>query len=567
MLRLRHPPTRYLDSDDDTGSDGIARIASATMVERIATPPRATRPTSAFTAPAKGSTLTPNSARLPGRCDATSGRWAGAKDCWPTLDGRADELDSDDQEELGAVLSARRALRRRQRDTSPRVNKPHRRYRGSVAGRRPNKDRQFDVGLDNILRDYFGINGRPPVYDETDFERRFRVPRAVFLRVYEAIKSQPSFRQTINATGRRQAHPLQKVVAAFRVMAYGESYDRADEYVRLSRSTVSHCTKKLSEFIEGHFSPAYLRKPTYGEVASILARNQERGLPGCIGSLDCMHWKWDACPAGKHGLYHSHKKARSIIIEAACDEDLWIWHWFVGSPGSYNDVNVLNESPLFDAVQAGTWPPRGFTYVTNGHERSAPYYLVDGIYPRHSFLVSPYETPATPQERAFNRLQEAMRKDVERLFGVLTRRFHIAMHPARYRSVEQLNTTARAVAILHNMTVEHRREGFIGRQRLLQRSRGALLSPAVAGGTAGPVADAERDAEDEGAHPLDLEPIPHHPAPSVAERVTVPPDGTFLSRLLRWAEVTDSNAHLELRNDLAADVWSRRREYLRPYVV
>lgn len=43
-----------------------------------------------------------------------------------------------------------------------------------------NRDRDFDAGNNAILQDFFEINGRPPVYGEDDFERRFRVPRQVF---------------------------------------------------------------------------------------------------------------------------------------------------------------------------------------------------------------------------------------------------------------------------------------------------------------------------------------------------------------------------------------------------
>lgn len=61
--------------------------------------------------------------------------------------------------------------------------------------------------------------------------------------------------------------------------------------------------------------------------------------------------------------------------------------------------------------------------------------------------------------------QGALRKDVERLFGVITGRFHIALHLGRYRSVAQLNTTSRAVATLHNTVFEVRHNGFVARRR------------------------------------------------------------------------------------------------------
>ena len=177
--------------------------------------------------------------------------------------------------------SRRRAL------AAARVHRP--RYRGSVPGRLPNRPRNFELGLQCILRDYFGLDGLPPVFGRVQCELRFRVPMPVFLRIYRAIKRRPFWAQRVNATGQPQAHPLQKLEAVFRVLAYGESYDRADEYVRLSKSTIARAVKLFTEFVVDEFTPDYLRPPTRSEIEGILARNAERGLPGCLGSLDCSH--------------------------------------------------------------------------------------------------------------------------------------------------------------------------------------------------------------------------------------------------------------------------------------
>jgi len=124
-----------------------------------------------------------------------------------------------------------------------------------------------------------------------------------------------------------------------------------------------------------------------------------------------------------------------------CDEDLWIWHLFVGAPGSLNDINVVNQSPLYLDGTAGRWPPREVPFSINETSRTLPYYLVDGIYPRYAFLVSPHPIPLTYEANTFNCLQEAIRKDVERLFGVLTKRFHVALHPGRCLCVKLLILT------------------------------------------------------------------------------------------------------------------------------
>ena len=65
--------------------------------------------------------------------------------------------------------------------------------RGSLPGRSPTKLRDFAHGERGILRDYFSLDGRPPIYDEKDFERGFRLPRIAFDRGYRDILSVPYF--------------------------------------------------------------------------------------------------------------------------------------------------------------------------------------------------------------------------------------------------------------------------------------------------------------------------------------------------------------------------------------
>jgi len=172
------------------------------------------------------------------------------------------------------------------------------------------------------------------------------------------VKGRPFFAQLINATGRPQAHPL--VVAAFRVIAYGEAPDGTDAYVRLSASTIAMSVRELLRFIVDEFGPAYLRPPTPAELERILERNAQRRLPECMGSLDCSHWKWANCPKAFAVMYHNRHGKRSAVMETVCDVVLWIWHLFVGCPGSQNDLNVMHASPLYLSVKGGEWPPRTF---------------------------------------------------------------------------------------------------------------------------------------------------------------------------------------------------------------
>jgi len=241
------------------------------------------------------------------------------------LSSAATLLAEDDGAVVCAVVQAHMGLllliRRRSRVARAR----HRRHnRGSVRGRWPNKRRDFAAGVFNIQRDYFGVNAVPQVFDDRYFETRFRVPRSVFRSIHLVVMDEPFFQQRINATGCLQDHPLQKVVAAFRVIAYGEAADCSDEYVRLSRSTVAQATNLLLEFIVRRWETTYRRRPNQSELKKRMKRNAERGFPGCMGSLDCTHWEWHQCPMGMAGAYKSRKGSRGVVVEAVCDEDLWI---------------------------------------------------------------------------------------------------------------------------------------------------------------------------------------------------------------------------------------------------
>jgi len=44
--------------------------------------------------------------------------------------------------------------------------------------------------------------------------------------------------------------------------------------------------------------------------------------------------------------------------------------FFVGAPGSVNEVNVMQQSPLYLDVTGGRWPPRGTPSTINGPTRT-----------------------------------------------------------------------------------------------------------------------------------------------------------------------------------------------------
>jgi hypothetical protein len=142
-------------------------------------------------------------------------------------------------------------------------------------------------GHDRIHIDYFSDS---PVYNEKYFRRRFRMLKALFLRIVAAIESHGDyFRQKLDAHGVLGASPIQKAVGAFRMLAYGVSADFLDDYVRLGESTIIEFLKHFVKAVVHISGDEYLRAPNAQDTARLMAMNSARGFPGMLGSIDCMH--------------------------------------------------------------------------------------------------------------------------------------------------------------------------------------------------------------------------------------------------------------------------------------
>jgi hypothetical protein len=240
------------------------------------------------------------------------------------------------------------------------------------------------------------------------------------------------------------------------MLTYGVAADATDEYVRIGESTVIESLRRFVKAVIQVFGDEYLRSPNENDTARLLELGEQRGFPGMLGSIDCMHWRWKNCPSAWHGMYSGHFHEPTIILEAVASKNLWIWHAFFGLPGSHNDINVLHRSPLFSMLAEGQAPQ--VHYSINGHNYTMGYYLADGIYPSWATLVKTIPEPQGNKRRYFAKAQEAVRKDVERAFGVLQSRFAIVRGPARFWDEETLGDIMKACVIMHNMIVKDEEE-------------------------------------------------------------------------------------------------------------
>uniref|UniRef100_A0A0D3AQW6 DDE Tnp4 domain-containing protein n=1 Tax=Brassica oleracea var. oleracea TaxID=109376 RepID=A0A0D3AQW6_BRAOL len=218
---------------------------------------------------------------------------------------------------------------------------------------------------------------------------------AVYVRTINLVEF---FRKKKDGLGRLGLSALQKCTAAIRVLAYGSALDTVDEYLRLGATTTRLCAENFVEAIINLFSDEYLRRPTPDDLHRLLHIGEVSGFSGVIGSIDCMHWELKNCPTA--------------------------WK------GTLNDLNVLDRSRIFDDIINGQAPQVNFS--VNGRECHLAYYLTDGIYLKWTTFIQSIPIPQSPKAVLSAQRQEAVRKDVERAFGVLQARFALVKNSALF---------------------------------------------------------------------------------------------------------------------------------------
>ncbi|XP_022019886.1 uncharacterized protein LOC110919948 [Helianthus annuus] len=142
---------------------------------------------------------------------------------------------------------------------------------------------------DRLLKDYFDEVSTYP--NPEVFRRRFRMSKRLFLRIvenfennFDYFKQKADAKETLGFTG------IQKCTSALRVLAYGNTTDITDEYLKMAEKTTRDTFEHFCRGIINLYGARYLRTLTWYDLQKIYEVHfSKHGLSGMIGNLDCMH--------------------------------------------------------------------------------------------------------------------------------------------------------------------------------------------------------------------------------------------------------------------------------------
>jgi Plant transposon protein len=135
------------------------------------------------------------------------------------------------------------------------------------------------------------------------------------------------------------AAPLElKILAVLRVLGRGYCFDGVEELTLISAEVLRVFFRKwCTLFARENFSKYCNHPKTEEEIAETVFIYTKLGLRGCVGSADCVHNRWERCPAGQRSFHKGKEGYPTLSYEVTVDHRKKIIAATEGHPGCRND--------------------------------------------------------------------------------------------------------------------------------------------------------------------------------------------------------------------------------------
>lgn len=211
----------------------------------------------------------------------------------------------------------------------------------------------------------------------------------------------------------------------------------------------------IVDAVNAAFLSKNLQDPTRDGFKQIFSSNERKDFKRMLVNIDrCKLMCWN-CPTVWHRQYKGKIKGAAVTVEESADQRLVKQHAYFVLPGCLNDITVVQASSLPARIAAKRYP-LPFQHVIVNVRRNKPYWQGGHIYPKWPIFQKMCSELCSSKEKLLENLQEAVRKDVEHVFGALQIKWHKKTLLARLQSVDTMARVVRYVIILHNMMVEER---------------------------------------------------------------------------------------------------------------
>jgi hypothetical protein len=223
------------------------------------------------------------------------------------------------------------------------------------------------------------------------------------------------------------------------------------------------------KWFEETYYDKWIKMPTNEEelrdIESVFSRV---GLPGCVSSMDGVHIEWGRAPSCDSWLYIGIEGKPTLAFNVHCTHNLRIIYISPPHYGSRNDKTIVRDDvfvqrlrtdPLFLNMEFTLMDSDGNTTTVKG-----AYSLCDGGYHQWRETICGFKTWLDRTEKLFGQQCESVRKDIERVFGILKQRFRVLRVPMLWQDKPVCARVFRVCSILRNWLLDHDGHASIGKE-------------------------------------------------------------------------------------------------------
>lgn len=343
-------------------------------------------------------------------------------------------------------------------------------YVEECPGRKERRPNRWGYTLGNWMRSAYYKNFLAPdvrqqTYEQSldkqsDFRSHFRVPLVIIDRLTTMFIHRgwltPSTRQKDPYKFRIRCELL--IMGALEHLGTRKPFRQFRVVTGLSYSVHKNFTKKFIECISSNKEEWISFPDTVEGIKQIMDDYERQLLPVRVGSIDVVHCKWSACPAGDKVRAKGKEKFPTVAFEVVTNNNREILG--VASPqfGTRNDQHIVRLDPTVNKLRKGWYKDLVWRYYDadgNVHQDRGVYLICDGGYLRWVTLVCPFTEGAHgSRKRYFSDNLESVRKDVECTFGILKARWRILEYGLHYRDINRCGDVFMTCCCLHNMMLE-----------------------------------------------------------------------------------------------------------------
>ena len=306
-----------------------------------------------------------------------------------------------------------------------------------------------------LQRDLSDLNGR----DGKLFRNRFTVPYDLYRQVL--LLAENWFPQKEKDICGRELSPIfLKLLGTLRMLGKGCSWDLLYELTGVSAEVHRKWTLAFIDKFSKEMYSIYVHGPRNStELNSVTSLYAAVGFPGCVGSTDCVHIRWEMCPSLWYSSYKNGKNSyASIAYEMTVDHSKRFQATTIGHYGTTSDKTIVKFDGFVNEVKYGEmYSTAKFKYQIDDKRWATEkglYLLVDGGYHKWRIMQCPLKLSDDQKAMRWSEHAESVRKDVECSFGILKKRFQFLKNAITWHRKSDIDNAVFSCVILHNMLHE-----------------------------------------------------------------------------------------------------------------